>query len=527
MPQVILALDLGSYSIKLTRAERSMGEFAISDFFEIPFEQHEALSPEQVISVTLKKFFEEHPLSYDTAITALSGTETALRTLDFPFTQAAKIDSAIDFELETFVPFPVEDLCIDYIPIQKKASQTTVIAAYTPKAQIAKFLGMLSEANFDPRYVGVESLDLANLYHSRMLPPQGCYALLDLGHSKTQLTLLSGGELKLARTISIGGKHITEAIAKVMEVDFSRAQQIKHSEGQISAFDSSSELTEAIQEVVDQILVQVRQTLFAFYEKGGSVIEAVFLCGGTSRLSGIDQYLSTVLKLNVSPLDVLDYSFSHLKDPETARVLIAPCVAMVLRAVYPGKTVSLNFRRDEFAYTRDIQAISAEFKPMAIAAIVVLVLGVVYFSFSLYLLGDREQKLNKSVASLLTQGLTNLPKKVPEKMTDAQNLIKDRISKSQDELSKLQSDSALSALEILRMISMGLPSRQDLKLDVDDLNIATDHVRLEGRTVSYEAVDKVKSSLEKISQFKNVQTGNVRKGVQDEIKFSLSFDIGV
>jgi hypothetical protein len=50
-------------------------------------------------------------------------------------------------------------------------------------------------------------------------------------------------------------------------------------------------------------------------------------------------------------------------------------------------------------------------------------------------------------------------------------------------------------------------------------------VRLEGRVNSYEAVDKIKGSIEKIPQFKNVQTGNVRKGVKEEIKFSLSFDI--
>jgi hypothetical protein len=51
-------------------------------------------------------------------------------------------------------------------------------------------------------------------------------------------------------------------------------------------------------------------------------------------------------------------------------------------------------------------------------------------------------------------------------------------------------------------------------------------VRLDVRTGSAEAKDKVKASMEKVPQFKNVQTTNERKGLQDEVKFTLSFDLG-
>ena len=117
-------------------------------------------------------------------------------------------------------------------------------------------------------------------------------------------------------------------------------------------------------------------------------------------------------------------------------------------------------------------------------------------------------------------------KKAPKGAQEALSLVNSRISETKDRLQKLEGGNELSALEILRLLSNALPPKQDLKLEVDDLNVASDHVRFEGRATSYEAVDKVKNSLEKIPQFKNVQTGNVRKGVQDEIKFSLSFDIG-
>jgi type IV pilus assembly protein PilM len=527
VPQVILAIDAGSYSIKLARAERTLGEFYLTEFHEIPLTGHDVLTREQATTALLTRFFEEHPIHYDTALASLSGLQTSFRLLDFPFTQMKKIDSAIEFELENYVPLPVEDLWIDYVVLEKTDKASKVLAVYTPKAELVKFLNMLTNADCDPRHVGVEGLDLANLYHSGLLPPEGSYAILDLGHSKTNLILMQGPNLRAVRTIAIGGKTITQAIAKAFQVDAAQAEELKIKKSQVSGFEAGDKLSEVIQKVLDDLLVQVRQTLFAFYEKGEKMIEAVYLCGGTSRLSGIDQFISTRLRLNVSPLDVLDFSFTRLADPESARPVIAPCMALIFRAVYPGKTISLNFRRGEFAYKRDIQAITGQIRPIGILALTVLILGILYFSVSLYTFKEREKKMNRSVAALLTQGLgSSAPKKPPEGAQAALSLVNSKIAEVNDRLKKLEGSSGLSALEILKLISANLPSRDDLKLDVDDMNISKDLVRLEGRTVSYEAVDKVKAAMEKVPQFKNVQTGNVRKGVQDEIKFSLSFDIG-
>ncbi|MBL7684415.1 MAG: pilus assembly protein PilM [Deltaproteobacteria bacterium] len=525
MPQKILAIDTGSYSIKLAQAERSLGEFRLTDFYEIPLSAHDVLTREQQTTALLNRFFEEHPMPHDTAITSMSGLQCSFRSLEFPFTQTKKIDSAIEFELENYVPIPIEDLVVDYVVTDKSENSSKALAAYAPQAEIAKQIAMLANANSDPRFLSIESIDLANLFHSGLLPPEGTYILLDLGHSKTNLCLMQGAKLRAVRTLSMGGRHITQAIAKQLNVDLAEAERLKVSKGRVSAFDHEDELSEVIQKVLDDLLVQVRQTLFSFYEKGEKTIEAVYLCGGTSKLSGIDQYISTRLRLNVSPLDVLDVSYTQIKDPESVRAVIAPCMAMIFRTVYPTKTIDINFRRGEFAYKRDLEAISSNFRPIAIMATLVVMLGISYVAFTLYTFKNREKKMNKSVASLLTQGLPNPPKKLPEGAQAALSFVNSRVNEANDRVKKLEGDNAVSAFEIMRLISTNLPSRDDLKLDIDDMSIDADHARLEGRTTSYEAVDKVKASLEKVTTFKNVQTGNVRKGVQDEIKFSLSFDI--
>ncbi len=524
MPQVILAVDVGSYSIKIAKAERSLGEFQLTEFHEIPVVPAEGETADQATDSTLNRFFQENSIHYDTAVASLSGLQVSFRLLEFPFLQARKIDAAIEFELENYIPFPIEDLLVDYVIVEKGENRSKVLAVYTPRADFVKFINRLGRANCDPRYVAVETLDLANLYYSGLLPPEGSYLILDIGHLKTNLCLMRGSQIKGARTLALGGKAITEAIAKAYQVDFPQAEQMKIQQGQISG-EGEDRLSEAIALVIDELLTQVRQTLFAFYEKGEKSIDAVYLCGGSSRLPGLDQYLSTRMRLNVSPLDVLDYSYTQISNVEEARPVIAPAMALILKAVYPTKTINVNFRREEFAYKRDIQALSGHLQPVAFLALTVFVFGMIYFFSSLYVFKNQEKKINQSVSKLLKQATIEVPKTNTLGAQGALALVQGKIAEEKTQMQKMEGDTALSALEILRLVSASLPPRDELRLDIDNVNITTDHVRLEGRTVDYGVVDQLKAALEKVKLFKNVQTGDVRRGAQDEIKFSLSFEV--
>lgn len=78
---------------------------------------------------------------------------------------------------------------------------------------------------------------------------------------------------------------------------------------------------------------------------------------------------------------------------------------------------------------------------------------------------------------------------------------------------------------MLREISAQVPARSEIRLDIDKLSIAAGKVSLGGATDSFEAVDRVKESLEKSELFQNVVIGNRSKGTQGEVKFMLSFEI--
>ena len=75
-------------------------------------------------------------------------------------------------------------------------------------------------------------------------------------------------------------------------------------------------------------------------------------------------------------------------------------------------------------------------------------------------------------------------------------------------------------------VSAKVPARQDIVLDIEDLNVKGERMSLAGRTDSFIAVDKIKAALESSKYFKKVTPGNVGKGVKEgEVKFEMTMDV--
>jgi Tfp pilus assembly protein PilN len=164
-------------------------------------------------------------------------------------------------------------------------------------------------------------------------------------------------------------------------------------------------------------------------------------------------------------------------------------------------------------------------KKIGMMAAAVVGLGLLYFIISYISLSSQVGKMNKNIAKLVRASVADLPKTGVDSANSALSVLNARITGMQDKLKKVEGEGSLNALQVLKMISAAMPPREQLVVDIDDVNITPDRVRFEGRTLSYEGVDKIKASLSQVKNFKNVETGDVRKGVKDEIKFKVSFDL--
>ncbi len=526
MSQRILGIDVGSYSIKIAQIERSFGEFKLIDFFELPLVGETVLTDIQSAAATLHQFFLDHTLSFDYSVIAIPGTHVSLRIITLPFSNIRKIDQALEFELESLIPFDLEEILYDYCVISKGDNESKVLVAYQKEDDFKKILSGLHLNELDPRYIGVDTLDLAYLPNLGVLPPEGRYAIIDIGHTKTNLMVLEGSQTKLTRCLAWGGKKITQRIERYKECSFEEAEKIKHEHAVLKEF-SQEPISQLLEEEFHQLLLEIKQSLFSLTEKGEPSIQAVYLCGGSSKISGVDSFFSSQLKINVSFLEVLNEQYNSLPESnEGIERVIPSALGIAMQGIYPAKGLNINFRRGDYAYTKHLIELGGSLKKMGAMAAALVLVALTYFIISFSVLSSQVSKFNRHISSQVA-GSVQLTNAEKEKINTADSAIKtlnSKINSIQNRLGLLQEDTVMSPLEVLKKVSEVVPSRSELALNVDSISINENRVQIQAQAPTYEDIFKIRSKLEAVQGFKNVEDSD-RKQRQGGYAFNLGFDL--
>lgn len=529
MKQRVLGIDVGSYSVKIAEMERSLRSFELIGFYEQPVVQREkpeegAAAPQ---TLALQRLFEEYNLSGDFIYSALPGEMVAFRNIDLPFSNFKKIDTTIEFEMENYLPLPLEEIAVDYEILESSKTDSKVLVSYTRKGELIKFLNLFAPADLDPRFIGAEPVEIASLVRMGAIASEGIYALLDLGHEKTNIILFEGKKLKSARTVMIGGKNLTRAISEALKIPYDEAEKIKIEMGQVGetvegADTMTRQVFEALQGPLQELTIQIKQTLLAFQEMAGEVVQALWLTGGTSRLAGIDQYFSKTLRKNISFFEGVDLMPHHLTDTAWFRPIGSTAVALAYRGVEGVRNRNIQFRRGEFAYKGEVKDLVHLVREVGIQIGIIGMVALITFLLSYASLKGKIRSQGKALAQVAAEILPELPQKSLTNPKNVLSILGGRINEMQEKKRKINEELSLSILDILNEISSKLPPGEKLKVDIDSFTLAAGRIRLSGKTNSFEAVDQVKSALSQSTKFKEVATENVRKGVGDEVKFDIS-----
>ncbi|MFH1875120.1 MAG: pilus assembly protein PilM [Pseudomonadota bacterium] len=531
MPQKVLGIDIGSYSVKVAELARSFRSFEFVGFYEKRVVENELLSKEESIALALQSLIDDHNLQWETACCGFPTQMVSSRVLTFPFGNRKKIEQALGFEIETYIPFDINDVVFDHAILSSGKDSSQVMGIYTPKKEVAKILSMLDGVGIDPQHLCVEGVEMVNLVNLGMVPPEGGFTIIDIGHEKTTITIFHGKKLGYVRSVSVAGKAITEAIAKKLEVPYAEAERYKIEIGQLNLMDGevvddlTRDVNAAIKQVIQDLMLHVRQTLFSYRETEGVPVEGIYLCGGTSRLIGLDNYISDFLKQNVTFLNCADFHFTKLERAEAHRHVIPQALALALREVAGPGLPDVNFRLGEFAFTGNVEQLGGGLRKFAIIGGIIVFLALLNFTLKYYTLKQQLDKIQDNGAELVMQAIPNTPKKTISTTTAALSLLKGKRAEINERINVLAGAMGVSPLDILKKISELMPAKDEITIDVKDMNIAQDRVTLSGETNSFENVDKIKLEMERSKRFKNVSTGNVRKGTKGEIKFDLSMEI--
>jgi general secretion pathway protein L len=352
----------------------------------------------------------------------------------------------------------------------------------------------------------------------------GPVALVDIGATKTNLCIVSGGKPRVMRTLGHGGNTVTRAIGEALGVSFSEAEQKKLSFTGTDPGDGHEEdgkIAETAQQVLKTLAQGIYQTLHSYETTSGEPITTLYLSGGGARLAGLDDFFARALGRNIRRWKVPPAMEAGFSDCPGAVDLAMPGLGLALRGIRKDRDAGFNFRKGEFFATKEVQEIRGRLLTFTGLLLAVILLGGLDFYSRLQ---DRESQFRQVKQEIRKVYLETFPGS--QTIVDENQQIKTAVSELKKKVAALGGNVSdeVSPMDLLKEITDKLPP--DVQVEIQDFMIDRGHVRIQGVTSSFDAADRVKKELEGIPYFHKVEITDAKLSAdQKKVNFRISAEL--
>ena len=259
-----IGLDIGSSYIKAVKLKESKGSYELELFEVYPLPPELIVDGSIIDSIRLvdsiKNMIKKAGIKAKDAVIAISGhSSVIIKRIALPEMSEEELQESIKFEAEQYVPFDIEDVDLDFQIIGPKdePGQMDVILVAVKKDIINEYISVVKEAGLNPIIVDVDAFALENMYginydieHDRNV------ALLNIGASTINMSILKGGISVFTRDSSLGSNLHTEAIQREFNLSYENAEKLKRGEPieNVQPEDVISVIEAASEEILSEIL---------------------------------------------------------------------------------------------------------------------------------------------------------------------------------------------------------------------------------------------------------------------------------
>jgi len=530
MPGTVIGLDIGARSIKAAVLKGTFRGYEVEDFLSlavaIPTAEVPAISPAAQVAAdssggdeageTLPEPVHAGAPSWQLTVTERARSEaieSVLRTaghdaativaavpasrastwlIDLPFSDKKRIEQTIDFEVENYVPWDLEDVVLDWAIIESDEG-ARILTAMVPRDRLRRVLDVLIEGGAEPRHVGIDALELARLAHPEEQEGQ---VILDIGATRTLVCVVREGRPRWTRSMDLGADSFPGVVEQQLE------------DGRVVEAWPEPRLWAA----------SLRATLLAAEESGAPPLDRLLLTGGGSRRPGLAESLEADLGIPVEelvlPPSQVNEDVAPRPEPEHALAY-----ALALRAFVEKKDVAIEFRRGEFNYKAASRA-TARLIAAAVAAVLLLCVG--YVGNHMLKMRSLHNQLDDATAGLVDTVQGAFPAVSGAALSTADGsvaVMREQVTGLQYRVEAL-SGFDLTTLSALKELSDAIPAT--ILVDLDEYLVNDEVIRVRGVTDSFKSVDDIEAAVLAKPEFPGAKKSDVSKGRDDKMKFVVT-----
>jgi len=337
----LIGVDIGAAGMKMVELAPEKGRLRLLTYgyseWEDTAETHESFlqDPKRAAEV-FTQIYKESGMKVRKANAALPSQSVfhAIITIPQPGTPKEDVKALIEAQVSKLLPRPIEEMIIDSTIIDKhllpKALQEKgkkdkkkkskeervdvveavdspedivpqkkhirVLVSGAPRDLVQKYVELFKQAKVD--LVSLETEAFA-LVRSLVGKDPSRVMVVDIGSSRTNITVVHEGIPYLHRSVQAGGDKVTAGIAARMGTSQSEAEQMKLD---LALSESASEIPDFIQAALQPIVHEVRYSLDLYAEQefhSNQSVEKIIVTGGSAHLPHLDEVFTKELDANI------------------------------------------------------------------------------------------------------------------------------------------------------------------------------------------------------------------------------------
>lgn len=315
-----IGLDIGSSCIKAVELQDRKNGYELSYFDYMPIPPgiitDGVICDREALVSAIRDLFRKSGIKRGTVVVGISGhSSVIIKKVTLPMMTDEELSTSISYEAEQYIPFDIQDVNIDFQilgPKKGEEEQMEVIIAAVKKNVMQDYVDAVQAAGFHPSVVDVDSFAMCNTYEANYdTMEHRNIALVNVGASKTNISILHEGTPIFVRDTSIGNNYHVDAFERILKASREDAERLMR--GQVVEGISEDDSRMVMDSASDEIYAEIYRS-FEYFNSSISeeAIGRIMLGGGAALMKDFPEMMSERIGV---PVDLVD-PFKNIRVPD-------------------------------------------------------------------------------------------------------------------------------------------------------------------------------------------------------------------
>lgn len=485
MSKKILALDIRDEGLSALLIQNTFKGNQIEWFRHIGFKEQDddAGKPLNAIDRAIETLLSDIDINNVECMVSLPPNKVSYRNLSVPFTDRRKISQILPFEIESVMPFPIDELTIDFEKTGRGDPADIYVAAIR-SSDMETVVEILKTHKIVPQCIAPGALPAAVAVAALSSGEMNDFLWIDADLSDIIMIAVSSGRVHLIRSIRAGSGEPLE-----------KAQRCRPH--------------------IVQFLAAFEACFHVDFEPA-----AVFLSGGGLDPQLLESVIESDMGIKVKTADLREFFDIKLtlSGPEEYKPELYNGALGLIAAEINGYRL-INFTGERSALKRYWEDNKNDILTSGFIAAFVVILVMFQVLLEAYYLQKSVDRLNRQIVGVFQSTFPEITRIVDpvQQMRLALQEVREKSTFTGS------MDAGISNIEVLKEMSLAIPA--DLDIEITRMVRGDDDIIITGNTDTFQTVDEVKGRLEKSGMWKSITITSANlDNTSNRVEFRLKID---